>query len=321
MSNKKNYIQHIQEIKARHRFKHSYGEMSSRLNDLESAFEQVHNNELLRYFPLALVALIESICRILIAELIDYGEPYLSRSEGLLDKPKIDFEILKHLYGKQLTIGEFIAHNVSINQLESIDKIFTTLVGKKALHELSCHFSRWDVEISGKPQKPMIKDSNESYKTIREIFEIRHIFAHESATNIELEKERIHHAILMCKEFLEALGDFIHDVMHPNFPLTQMDMNINACEDLTKTLDSIEALDREIVKKISERWLERLEYYSKGQDAWKNYMEADSEFEASSVIGGSMWTLIKASSANGIALEREKDLKSLLKELDEDTFW
>lgn len=320
MSSKKNGIQHIQEIKARHRFNHSYGEMSSRLNDIESAFRQVHNNELLRYFPIALVALIESFCRKLIAELIDNGEPYLSRAEGLLEKPKIDFEILKHLYGKQITIGEFIAHNVSINQLESIDKIFTILLGKKALQELSSHFSRWDVEISGKPETPMIKDSNESYKTIREIFEIRHILAHESATNIELEKEKISCAIVMCKEFLETLSDFVEHNISPNAPLTQSAMNSKAYEVLNETLDRINALNADILKHLSKERTERLPFYNEAHDAWNHYMKLESDFKASSVLGGSMWTLIKASSANYVAIEREKYLKAILESLHDEYF-
>lgn len=317
----KNVIDYVEEIKSRKRFKNMGAEIFARMKDLESAFKVLPNNELLRYFPVALVAVLESSCRMLITELIDYGEPYISRSKDLMEKQRIDFEIMKHLYGKKITIGEFIAHSVSINRLEAIDKIFSTLLDKKVFEALPIHINRWQVEVEKKDPKPMINNSVETYTCIKEIFEIRHILAHETATNIELENIKIEQAITLFEEFLEALSDFIHDVMYPDEPLTQMDMNMSACNDLTKTLDSIEALDNEIVKQISERWLERLEYYNKAQDAWKNYMKADSEFEASSVIGGSMWTLIKASSANRIALEREKDLKSLLNQLEEDEFW
>lgn len=316
----KNLIDYVEEIKSRKRFKDLGAEIFARMKDLESAFKVLPNNELLRYFPVALIAVLESSCRMLIAELIDYGEPYISRSKDIMEKQKIDFEIMKHLYGKKITIGEFIAHSVSINRLESIDKIFSTLLNKKVLEELPAHINRWKVEVEKKDPQPIIQNSIESYKCIKEIFEIRHILAHESATNMELENIKIEQAITLFEEFLEALSDFIHDVMYPNEPLTQTDMNMSACDDLTKTLDSIDAIDSEIVQQISARWVERLEYYNKAKDAWKNYMETDSEFEASSVIGGSMWTLIKASSANRIALEREKDLKLLLKQLEEDEF-
>lgn len=317
----KNVIDNIQEIKSRKRFKDIGAEIFARIKELELAFQVVSHNEFLRYFPLALVAVLESSCRMLIAKLIDHGEPYVSRSKELMDKQKIDFEIMKHLYGKKITMGEFIAHSVSINQIESIDRIFTTLLDKKLLQVLPFHINRWSVEVEKKDPKPMIQNSVEMYKCIKEIFEIRHILAHESATNIELENPKIEQAIVLFGEFLEALNDFIHDVMYPNEPLTQMDMNKSACDDLTKTLDSIEAVDSEIVRQISDKWIERLEDYKRAQSSWKKYMEDYSQFEASSVIGGSMWTLIKSSSANRIALEREKDLILLLNRLEEDEFW
>lgn len=317
----KNVIDYIQEIKSRKRFKDIGTEVFARISDLESAFKLVSHNEFLRYFPVALVAVFESSCRMLITELIDYGEPFISRSKDLMEKQKIDFEIMKHLYGKKITIGEFIAHSVSINRLESIDKIFSTLLDKKIFEELPVYINRWEVEVEKKDPKPMIHNSVETYTCIKEIFEIRHILAHESATNVELENVKIEHAIKLFGEFLEALNDFVHDVMYPDQPLTQLDMNMSACDDLTKTLDSIEAIDSEIVREISDKWIERLEHYKRAQESWKKYMEDNSEFEASSVIGGSMWTLVKASSANRIASEREKNLKLLLNQLEEDEFW
>ncbi|ADR35425.1 hypothetical protein Sulku_2776 (plasmid) [Sulfuricurvum kujiense DSM 16994] len=316
----KNVIEYIQEIKSRQRFKYIYGEFHGRISDMRSAFNVLPHKEFLRYFPLSLVALLETSCRMLIAELIDSGEPYISRSKELMDKQKIDFEVMKHLYGKKITMGEFIAHSVAINKLESIDRIFTTLLDKKLLQVLPSHINRWSVEVEKKDPQPMIQNSVEMYTCIKEIFEIRHILAHESAMNIELENVKIEQAIVLFGEFLEVLNDYIRDVMYPDQPLTQMDMNMSACDDLTKTLDSIEAIDSEIVRQISDKWIERLEYYKRAHESWKKYMEDNSEFEASSFIGGSMWTLIKASSANRIALEREKDLKLLLNQLEENDF-
>ena len=49
-------------------------------------------------------------------------------------------------------------HLVSINRLEQIDVIMSTIIGAKFLELLIGAHSRWDVEVKGETQKPIIAE-------------------------------------------------------------------------------------------------------------------------------------------------------------------
>jgi hypothetical protein len=71
---KSDLLQQIQEIKSRSGFNSMY-DYSSRLNDIESALDELNsfkgnfNNELLKYVPIATIACFEAFFRIAIKEM------------------------------------------------------------------------------------------------------------------------------------------------------------------------------------------------------------------------------------------------------------
>ena len=112
-------IEHILSAKSRFRFERREAELFERLSAIESSYNQVapDASELLRYYPTALVACVESYFRLAIRELIDSGDPYLGNSRQLLRKDGYDFDILMGLHGKTITIGEVISQQLSITSL------------------------------------------------------------------------------------------------------------------------------------------------------------------------------------------------------------
>ena len=108
MSRTRNIIQEIAAVRARRGRGPSWAELSSRLQQLERAFHTLErgNDELNRYFPVALIACMEGFFRMALKELIDVGEPFLSRAEALALGTKIDFAIIRAVHGKSITVGE-----------------------------------------------------------------------------------------------------------------------------------------------------------------------------------------------------------------------
>lgn len=285
------------------------------MNELEQALTKIDdNNEVLRYFPIALVATIESSFRILIAELIDGNPQYFNNAEKLLKSYKIDFNITKALYGKEITFGNFIAHVISINNLEQINEHIYTLTDKKLLKELETHCSRWNVEVKKEPKKPMLNNPFETYKNISQTFEFRHIFAHETATNIQISLEKIQDLLQSCVSFLNSSSDYINDLIYPNAPLTQTEMNIYSAkqyEEISAKLNELhdkfdQTLDEEVRKKE----------YKAVHEAWQTFMKLQANFEANEYKGGTIMPLIYATTAKAITEERIKYLENLIRYAD-----
>ena len=87
-------IEQIVSVRSRLRFERREAELFARLSAIESSYERMDPAipALLRYYPTALVACVESYFRLAIKELIDSGEPYLNNSLQLLRREGYDFD-------------------------------------------------------------------------------------------------------------------------------------------------------------------------------------------------------------------------------------
>jgi len=268
---------------------------------------------MLKYFPIALVATMESSFRILIADLIDNNEVCLQNSEKFLKSYKIDFNIMKALYGKDITLGNFIAHVVSINKLDQINSHISNLIEKDFLKEIKSHFSRWDLEVKKLPKVPMMENPSSVYSDIAKTFELRHIFAHETATNITINIELVQNLFKSNVSFLNTASDYINEFIYPNSPLTQTDMNIHSGKELETLLFNIKRLNSKYKKTLDEK---RQQEFGEVEDAWHNFMEIQARFEMNEYEGGTIMPTIFNATASSLAAERKLYLENMLKYAD-----
>lgn len=269
---------------------------------------------MLKYFPIALITTIESSFRILIADLIDNNEQCLQNSEKFLKSYKIDFNIMKALYGKDITLGNFIAHIVSINTLDQINSHISNLIDKDFLGEIKSHFSRWDVEIKKLPKVPMMEDPSNIYSDVAKTFELRHIFAHETATNVIINIDQIRNLFKSNVSFLNTSSDYVNEFIYPDAPLTQTDMNIHSGEELEKLLSEIDKLNLEYKNTLDET---RQQEFEEVEKAWKNFMETQARFEMNEYKGGTIMSTIFNGTASSLAHERKQYMESMIKYADE----
>lgn len=82
-----------------------------------------------RYFPIALVALIEGYLKMLYRDLIDSGEPFLSNAKNFRDI-RASLDALIETRKKTLSLGEFIAEQLSHNSLGQIESNLGILLGQ-----------------------------------------------------------------------------------------------------------------------------------------------------------------------------------------------
>ena len=68
--------------------------------------------------PIRIVTILEVFVRAWIEKLVDQGAPYVERAAKLNIGLKYDFAIASSLHGGLVTLGQLIAHSVSISRLE-----------------------------------------------------------------------------------------------------------------------------------------------------------------------------------------------------------
>ena len=97
MQTKKKVVDEILAVRQRRMSDLPSAELFLRLVWLENAYENrdKDNKELLKYFPIAIVACLETFFRLTIKKVVDSGEPYLSNSQKIMQKNNVGFDFLK----------------------------------------------------------------------------------------------------------------------------------------------------------------------------------------------------------------------------------
>lgn len=317
MGRARDIIQEIAEVRQRRRFGLSKAELPMRLLNIEQAFK-THDKkevELIRYFPVALIACVEGYFRMAIKELIDAGEPYLSNAEKPASSLKLDFSALRAVHGKAITVGELVAHGVQLSRLEHIETALSGLLGKGFLDSLRTTTDRWAHEIRGKPAVPILSEPDKVFADVARTFELRHIICHEIASAYEIKSDEVARCFESCVTFLRAADEFIWETIHPGAPLTQTDMNIAAGKSLSEKQEQLAKAVEAVRSRLDEA---ELAAFDEAQAKWKLYCDAWADFVAGERAGGgTIWPVIYAGAAEA-AVERRIHEVNGFKRLSDD---
>ena len=316
MPDRRNIVEEIIAARGRRNSDIPQAELFLRLLDVEHVYgkRDPENKELLRYFPIAVVACMEAYFRLTIKQLIDSGEPYLTNAQALMSKARVSFEILKGLHGQTITTGDVIAHSVSISNLTHVASHISQLMACDFLKEVAQVHNRWDVEVNKKPKLPIISSAESTFRYVARAFDLRHIFCHETASNHEFEIQEIEECFENSVLFLKASQAFISETLFPNAPLTQADMNAASYEDYRKEKEHLDSLLTQVFDLLSERQVAR---YREANEAWKSFFEASVEVEGLQYEGGSIRPTIANSAAASLTRDRAKQVELLIESLSE----
>lgn len=316
---KRNIINEITSVRTRSEYNSRY-EISSRLSDIEYALSESLNyngdydKELLKYIPIAIVACFEAFFRSVIKEMIDFGKPY---SDNLLafnqsKNVKFDFDIINAIQTKTVTLGEFVSHILPCNNYDDINFNLTTLTGHDFSNSLKTFSKESVFDFIKDTSISFIKDSDHIITDVRKTFELRHIFCHEFATNVNINKDDILRCFHSSKIFLNQSNNYIWDLIHPNAPETQTEMNIQASADyemINAELISLILLIKEATKENSYTTLDPL-FFDKTITEWEKYKIVKAEVDASYYKGGSIYSMIYSKSLITTTKEKIESLSN-----------
>jgi hypothetical protein len=316
---KRNLINEITAVKARSIYDSRY-DITRRLIDIKDSFvESLNNNkfydtELLKYIPIATVACFEAFFRSVTEELIDFGKPY---SENVINfnqskNIKFDFDIINAIQTKKVTIGEFISHVLSFNNFDDINSNLSILIGIDFLDSIKTFKKVSIFDFDNDTSKTFIKNSDQIIKDIKRTFELRHIFCHEFATNIKIDRNEILQCLKNSEIFLNQADYFIWGLINPNAPKTQAEMNFQASEKLKKVEIELSELISLIKKSIDVNQGESFDpaLFAKTNKAWEKYRKVKAEVDASYYIDGSIYPLMYTNSLIATTKEKIESLKN-----------
>ena len=301
----------IVEIRNRARFRYRAGELAVRLGEIEHAYDSISadQTELLRYFPITLIASVESFIRMAVKDLIDHGEPFLSNAESLVKKDKFDYDALKNMHGKVVTIGEIVAHQIQVSAISHTIANISTLMGDEFKDKLATVRDRWEVEVNGKPDVPIISDIDTTLRHVAETFRLRHIFCHEIASAVPVVKENIDKCVEHTVLFLLATEQIIADTLFPDAPLTQSEMNRAAASERNSEKAILGKLILEAENVLSPEQRRQLGI---ANTAWEGFLNASVEIEGLFYKGGSIRPTIEAGAATQLTAQRQKHIRELI---------
>ncbi|MFI5201471.1 MAG: hypothetical protein ACHQNE_03710 [Candidatus Kapaibacterium sp.] len=296
---KRNYISEIQEIKKRS-VSHRRVAARKRLDAIKETWthHKLHD-DVFGYFPIALITVIVSNCRLVAADLVDNSDAFLENAVRELEI-KIDATIMRAIKGDEVSVGDLVGHTLKLNDLNDINGALSKIIGQD-------FFELLKQRIESKTRTKNIEWSS-LYVTLRRLFELRHIAAHE-LSDLVIDAGFVEKSI----EYVSALIDEIEyvalDVLYPNSPMTQAEMNQVAHNSLLETKDKYETLLSIIESHLGSEWLD----FKPEIDAFYQACEIGAKSFSDPYMGGTIQPLMYDSHFEGLLKHEIKRLKLLLR--------
>jgi len=261
------------------------------------------------FIPIRLVTTLEVFLRGVIAELIDEKDIYFERADKLTKGAKIDLTFTAHINRRELTVGDFVAHAVSLNNVDSIISTLDTLLVDFPA-KLKVIHPRWVEEEANWPLTPIIEGYDQVMSSLARLYEVRHVLTHELPSSPFLDPVEVPTLAAAAKSFITATDWVVVEALHGAVPRTQMGMNLSMGGELHDEEVQLAAAMDEATKLHGID----LESLTELQNRWIEWADMQANLVASQVAGGSMYPMVWASEKAALARERRGQVKRLISE-------
>lgn len=251
------------------------------------------------FIPIRLVTTLEVFVRGVIAELVNGGQQYFERGVRLAKNAKIDLAFAAHVDRRELTVGDFIAHAVSINNIEAVFSNFDTLFGEFGTKIKTIH-SRWSEERDEWPLPPIINDYDSMLASLSGLFDVRHVLTHELPSSRVFDPAEASRLTVAVRTFIEATDWLVVEALHGSVARTQAGMTTSADDSLHAEEVRMTAVLEEVV---ALNGMNRDAFHAL-QSAWARWADEQASFVAAQFEGGPMQPMVWASEKAALTRER-----------------
>jgi len=281
-------------------------DINTRLNDLGKAWRASPNLYLAEFIPIRISTCIEVYVRELVRELVDAGSPYADQVAKLVKNAKLDLAFAAHLAGKRLSIGDFVAHSVSINGIDAAISILSTLIAD-FIPKLKVAHARWTEEEENWPLTPIIEDYEQTIGVLDKMFEVRHVLTHELPHVPFVDELNIDGLCEAASIFVEACDWVIVAELHRSIPRTQLAMNDSASGSLEEAQD---LLNSAVLAATALSGID-CDKLNEVQLLWQQFIDCEASLVASQAEGGSMYPVLLSSAKKDLVNDRVGQLRRL----------
>lgn len=279
--------------------------------DLKSLRDHWHvfsepGSQVAGFFPVRAVTLLEVFTRAWIATIVDYGSPYVERAVAFTKNVKLDYELVRAIQGRTITLGDTIAHSISLNSFSQLAASFETLIERPFVPLISLAIDRWAVESRKESPKPIITDSTAMCAAIERLFEVRHILCHEYPRERVFRPEEISRLLDAASEFTAATTEACTELLYGKVPLSNAEMKEVAHEKWQETEAELNRIIPAIKANGDE---EACRILDEGQQCWLSYRERQCALRADLARGGTLSGLLWLREAKDVTDARVKELR------------
>lgn len=193
---------------------------SWRMSILLQAFNNPikHQGEVLRYYPIAVVAAIEGYFRARLASLIDSGDPFLSNAVSAFPEVRLDTPLAGAIALKKISLGELITNSISINNFDGLVQTVNRITGESEFLQQIAQMPAQS--LSAPSGRKIISDPENTWIHLGKVFSLRHVLCHELAPDLELDPAEVRGLLLASQEFMRATSAWLDKLQFPNPPPT-----------------------------------------------------------------------------------------------------
>ena len=287
-------------------------DIERQIAEIRSAL-QVSSDQYLKEFAIMRSATcLEVFIRESLKKLVDAGSPYLEAAEPLAKRVKVDLVLASEIIGSKFSIGDLIAHSVSINSVGDLVSHLSLLIDH-FIPKLKEAHPYWNEEQRSWPLEPIIDDYDLLMSNLKSLFEVRHILTHELAETAAVDPLDIDCVLKSAAEFVSACEWVIIHELYGAVPRNQLTMNLHAQGGLD---DNASELDQTLLEAANLADLDST-LLNESQKQWELFADKEASWIASEVQGGTMYPMMWAEAKSQLVKERETRLRQLIQLYEE----
>lgn len=257
-----------------------------------------------------LVTILEVFTRGVVAELVDSDvQEFFDRARNLVKDRKLDFLFADSIAKEELTLGDIVAHALSINNLDGLLAVFQALIPDLG-RELPISHPRWAEEADAFPLEPIIKDYDQTKLSIKRLFEIRHVVVHEMPAELPYGREEIDRFCEAVSDFVSALDWLTVKLIENTIPYTQSRRTLSAVENVELAQGELQEVLKlaAAIEAIDGGKLQR------SQEAWLDFAKRESELYAHKAEGGTLYPALYGERFEELIRYRIEDLVDFIED-------
>ena len=256
------------------------------LDYLRELFKKCDDAILYPYIPMRIVALMEGHFQDIYSNIIDADVKYRRNFPNLVKDLQFDLSVIDSFEKNTITFGEYASMLLPCNKPEDIISNIKVLLDD-------------DDITKGFDGTTVLKD-------VKEIFHYRHIFCHEIAGEVILEKEQVLKMIEAASTFMDIIGAFVIAKLYPQSPNTTYEM----LEDATREFKAKEKELHELIEWLRENVEEEMySHEDEFLEVFEEYRRKRAECVSQSFEDGTYYGINYTSSMTEVTEELIAGLK------------